>query len=49
MRGHGGTSRRARIDLPVSDVSDPTTRVAALRAAVAELAGQIADAIAAAR
>jgi uncharacterized lipoprotein YmbA len=42
-----GPSRRARIDLPVADVSDPTTRVAALRAAVAALAGQIGDAIAA--
>ena len=46
---HPGPSRRARIDLPVSDVSDATARVAALRGAVATLAGQIADAIAAAR
>jgi uncharacterized protein len=40
-------SRRARIDLPVADVSDPVARVAALRASVAALAGQIGDAIAA--
>ena len=46
---HPGPSRRARIDLPVADVSDPTARVAALRAAVAALAGQIGGAIAAAR
>ena len=42
-------SRRARIDVPVAEVSDPTARVAALRAAVAALAGQIGDAVAAGR
>ncbi len=46
---HPGPSHRARIDLPVSDVTDATVRVAALRAAVAKLAGQIGDAIAAGR
>lgn len=46
---HPGPSRRARVDLPVSDVADAGSRVAALRAAVAVLAGQIADALATAR
>ncbi len=40
-----GPSRRTRIDLPLDDVTDPVQRVAALRAAVAQLAGQIGDAI----
>lgn len=46
---HPGPSHRSRIDLPVSDVSDATARVAALRAAVTALAGQVGDAIAAGR
>jgi len=42
-------SRRARIGQPVADVSDPSARDAALRAAVAVLAGWIGDAAAAER
>jgi uncharacterized lipoprotein YmbA len=45
----GDLSRRARIDLPVTDATDATARVTALRGAVTQLAGQIGDAIAAGR
>ena len=39
-------THRERIEAPVGDVVDPTQRVAALRAAVAVLAGRIGDAVA---
>jgi uncharacterized lipoprotein YmbA len=42
-------SRRVRIEQPVADVSDAPARVAALRTAVAVLAGRIGDAIATGR
>jgi uncharacterized lipoprotein YmbA len=45
--GRLATSRREWIQVPSGDGADPAKRVAALREAVAKLAGRIADAVAA--